>query len=71
MAVNTDRTPEHFKGKKILILSTWPVCLLNDRLKQTFDHGCTAGSDFRFSLPAKGWRCRHNDEKIAGYTHQR
>jgi hypothetical protein len=29
------------------------------------------GSDFRFSLPAKGRRFRHNDQKIAGYTHQR
>ena len=29
------------------------------------------GSDFRFILPAKGRRFRHDDQKIAGHTHQR
>jgi uncharacterized protein YyaL (SSP411 family) len=32
---------------------------------------CTTGSDFRFSLPAKGRRFRHNDQEIASYTDQR
>jgi hypothetical protein len=33
--------------------------------------GLRIGSDFRFSLPAKGRRFRHNDQKVAGYTHER
>ncbi len=33
--------------------------------------GLRIGSDFRLCLPAKGRRFRHNDQKIAGYTHER
>jgi hypothetical protein len=29
------------------------------------------GSNFRFILPAKGRRFRHNDQKIAGHAHER